>query len=496
MLLTGLPPNDSGRNLIALLALAGFVAWTVLLWSYSMDDAFISFRYAEHLAHGHGLTFNIGDKPVEGYSNFLWILLLAGLHLIGLPTYLSAKCIGLAGMLAAGFMWYRYFSANRSDLTWLAGPLFLLAPITAFWGLSGLELGLHSFLIAAAFVAYRSRSLWIHPVLALIILSRPEGPVIAALLVAVGWLTRRQPGRAELSYHATALAVVVLGSAALIGFRLAVFGYPLPNTYYVKAQAPAAAGYIELAGMLLRFAPITLGLLFAFAAVVRRRFAVPDIAPAVALVAAQAAITASVDPIMNHFFRYMIPVLPLMLAAALYVIGELPGRYVRPAAVVIMLASLMIPAPALIRLIPENNAVVSAQMNAIEWLARVPSPATISISDLGRIPYYTQHRYHDIYGLANEDIGHHGFNGLRELSRLPDYFVFVGQLEADRSVALRFWREKSIAYRKAFPQLYEVVEVCTPDSVPSAASGYNYVIARRLPGAEERFREALARDEL
>ena len=52
-----------------------FVAW---FWSYSIDDAFVTFRYAENFVNGHGFVFNPGDAPVEGYSNFLWLLILSG----------------------------------------------------------------------------------------------------------------------------------------------------------------------------------------------------------------------------------------------------------------------------------------------------------------------------------------------------------------------------------------------------------------------------------
>src|SRR5688572_25266220 len=63
----------------------GSLATTFLLgahaWAYRFltDDAFISFRYARNLARGAGLVFNPGEAPVEGYTNFLWVLLLAGL---------------------------------------------------------------------------------------------------------------------------------------------------------------------------------------------------------------------------------------------------------------------------------------------------------------------------------------------------------------------------------------------------------------------------------
>src|SRR5438093_10074011 len=49
------------------------------------DDAMISMRYARNLATGHGLVWNAGQAPVEGYTNFLWTLWMALLHVRGAP---------------------------------------------------------------------------------------------------------------------------------------------------------------------------------------------------------------------------------------------------------------------------------------------------------------------------------------------------------------------------------------------------------------------------
>jgi hypothetical protein len=55
---------------------AALHAWS-LRWT--CDDAYISFRYAQHLVEGHGLRFNLDpqEPPVEGYTNFVWTLWLA-----------------------------------------------------------------------------------------------------------------------------------------------------------------------------------------------------------------------------------------------------------------------------------------------------------------------------------------------------------------------------------------------------------------------------------
>jgi len=58
-----------------------------LTFGFVVDDAFISFRYAQNLLDGHGLVFNPGEQ-VEGYSNLLWILLTSFGMKLGLPALL------------------------------------------------------------------------------------------------------------------------------------------------------------------------------------------------------------------------------------------------------------------------------------------------------------------------------------------------------------------------------------------------------------------------
>ncbi|HEY4491844.1 MAG TPA: hypothetical protein VI958_07560, partial [Acidobacteriota bacterium] len=47
------------------------------------DDIFIGFRYAQNLVDGRGLVYNTGER-VEGYTNFLWVLIMAGGLLVGI----------------------------------------------------------------------------------------------------------------------------------------------------------------------------------------------------------------------------------------------------------------------------------------------------------------------------------------------------------------------------------------------------------------------------
>ena len=64
---------------LLLLAAAALVAHS-LVFNFVTDDAFISFVYSRNLAEHGKLVFNLGEHPVEGYTNFLWTVLLGRVH--------------------------------------------------------------------------------------------------------------------------------------------------------------------------------------------------------------------------------------------------------------------------------------------------------------------------------------------------------------------------------------------------------------------------------
>src|SRR3954447_14615800 len=67
----------------------------ILAWVFRFiqDDAFISFRYADNLARGNGLVWNAGEY-VEGYTNFLWTMIIAGVLWLNLEPVIVSQVIG------------------------------------------------------------------------------------------------------------------------------------------------------------------------------------------------------------------------------------------------------------------------------------------------------------------------------------------------------------------------------------------------------------------
>lgn len=251
-------PAPSPRAALSLLsaAVAILVAHT-LRYDFVTDDAYISFVYARNLAEHGELVFNLGDR-VEGYSNFSWTVLLAGLYALGIGPELASRALGLGCGVAALVVTYRLaVRALGGASAWAALPSLLLACSSGFacWTSGGLESQLFVLLclaalelLAAALAApSRRRWLWLGVCCGAAALTRPEGLLVTAVLAvaaAVTLVARAPRGRPRLLalWCAGGPRVGALGFLALwlphLGWRLWYYGWPFPNTYYVKAHGP------------------------------------------------------------------------------------------------------------------------------------------------------------------------------------------------------------------------------------------------------------------
>ncbi|MDP2315273.1 MAG: hypothetical protein Q8P41_20410 [Pseudomonadota bacterium] len=228
---------------VAVVALCGLAAYNALyFFPITVDDAFISLRYAWNLAHGEGLVFNPGER-VEGYSNPSWTLLAALFLKLGIEPLLALKWTGIACVTALPAVAWATSKRLGLPTLWALLPAALCAVDLniAFWAPNGLEAPLWTLLLAA-FPGLLARR-WTEgervPVSALVgaalYVTRPEAPlfILPAILVEAA-RALRDPSRRKAAFTwAAALAVPCL---AWLGFRIAYYGDWVANTYYVKAS--------------------------------------------------------------------------------------------------------------------------------------------------------------------------------------------------------------------------------------------------------------------
>src|SRR4029453_8880455 len=86
--------NKAAARISGFVIVAFFGAWQAWELRFVQDDAYISWRYADNFARGLGLVWNAGEY-VEGYTNFLWTVILAIPHRLGLDVERFVMTLGI-----------------------------------------------------------------------------------------------------------------------------------------------------------------------------------------------------------------------------------------------------------------------------------------------------------------------------------------------------------------------------------------------------------------
>jgi hypothetical protein len=209
----------------------------------------ISMRYGRNLASGAGLVWNAGETPVEGYTNFLWTLWMAAVHLLGLPeskVSLAMMLTGVAILIGNALLVERICRRVTSAATAATAPLIAMAvtlfyyPLV-FWTLRGMEVGAVALAFDALILLAITMDEEFSPAraLAMGLLGASAILIRSDALVSVGaislYAALTVPGRKRQLAVAASVGVCV-GTAAMlqVAFRWGVYHETLPNTYFLK----------------------------------------------------------------------------------------------------------------------------------------------------------------------------------------------------------------------------------------------------------------------
>ncbi len=220
-----------------------------------IDDAYISLRYSQSLIQGHGIVWQPGDR-VEGYTNFLWVILSAFLMVIGFDGTNTVRFLGLFSSvisIALLILLSRHFQKLQNIRVWPIGIAAILVGTSfdfAFWTLSGLESPL--FIMLSLTGLYFTLKVVETPerlryaigsglALAAATLTRPDGAVLVIALW-IPWLIYRVLASRKLASvfehpFLTAFALYTCIVLAHLLWRYSYYGQLLPNTFYVKVGA-------------------------------------------------------------------------------------------------------------------------------------------------------------------------------------------------------------------------------------------------------------------
>ncbi len=381
-----------------------FAAATVLAvgaaaWPFTVDDAFIVARHADHLARGSGWAMNPG-VPSDGVTGPAWALPMALGSLLAVDPPTVAKGLGLACAALAAALAVAG-AAGRSGGR-LAGPI-AAAVVAAqgnvhWWAVSGLETGLATLLVTAASLAAARpapRGGVVGSCLLLLAWVRPEAVAVGAVILAALGLRDR---RAAL----VALGLGVAGALSVVAFRLALFGHPFPLALDAKPADPSSGLSYALGGL----AVVTGGLGMVPAAVAALRGQRRDrVLGAVVAAHVLSVVLAGGDWMPG--FRLLVPILPvyaMLVGAGSVHLWRSRRRLRRAAAAACVVVACAVPAldvaaqlPA-IREAGERRQKVGRSLAA--WLAEHAD--TVALVDVGYLSWASGVEVVDLGGLTDE----------------------------------------------------------------------------------------------
>jgi hypothetical protein len=441
------PPNPSasarldrrdGLCLAALsLFLAVFIARTFDFAAPPYEDPAILMRYSDHLATGEGIVWNRGEAPVDGATDFLFMVALAGIRSLGFSIERSTQIIGLVSHVLTCLVVYVGVRRLHGAPRWMAmlsACYLALGPALRY--IEGCY-GTPTFGLFActtwycAYHAYRNGATRWNSVgfaisALLLGLVRPEGVLLGLLMLGSLLLTRgwRACRRMVLAF------VLLFGVPGAVYFfwRWSYFGHPLPNPYYIKGRGHifprhAVNGALQLGRLMAPFVPLFLYLFFAGATKVVRaaqgrwRWTPGEtffsFFPALGFVV----LGMLHEGLMDYLMRFQYGSVPLLLLSW-------------PALLMGVLREWRFPSP----LDPERRRLAAGVVatlflvalgyqyqayrfkNPRRWgtldvariLSEYPHDYCIAVTNAGHLPLYSGWRALDLWGLNDAEIARHG----------------------------------------------------------------------------------------
>jgi arabinofuranosyltransferase len=476
-------PARSRRRLLAgaaLLALSLAHTWRFRF--HVTDDAYISFRYVANFLEGHGLVYNPGER-VWGFTNFLWMALLAPGLACGLDPLALARALGVLSSAGALLLVLRVGAPARPARGWNPGGACLLATSGAYLlqALGGLETSGFTLLVLAALALHaRARERGGRAAFAaglaaaLAALTRPEGVLLFGLLAA----DALAPARTSPVPLRRRLALLGLGFAPIaLAFEAAMasyYGALWPNSLDAKIglSLEQLRRGLHYGLVFARNQPVTLAI--ALAAALRWREARPDERLRLWALLLFAAVAVAVGG--DWMLGYRLFHAPIALAAGLVPLalagvaaGGAPRRARKARAGLVALAAVANLAGSFRdpRVeVASRPTLVAAGERIGRWMrAHLPADALLATNTAGCIPYYSGLRIVDMMGINDRTIARRrelpsGWKGIEKgdgryvLSRRPDYIQLGSFLGA--SVPL-FLSDIELFGSEEFHRRYELV---------------------------------------
>lgn len=405
------------------------------------EDAAMLMRYSQHLAQGNGIVWNVGEKPVDGATDFLFMVVVAGFARLGMPVETAVLAVGLVSHVLTVLLIFVSARTLFGAPNWLAFFPSLYLAVGPAMSYIAARFGTPFFALSAAITwlfAYKyvlsphARTALFIAISGVIMgLIRPEGVLLAGFMaMAIVFWRGVKESRRFLLYFVIVLAVI---GGAYFFWRWGYFGYPLPNPFYKKGGGELY--WSGLSASINNTIALSLPFIWIFPLSLAARTTKQAIF-ALIPVTGFSAIWILLSNEADYLGRFQYAVLPIVLISWIPLVmrvsenWKLPKfndleRYNR-----ILLIGLAFGAMCSVILYRHRSNDFSRLGDSRYEIARILSQYkngtfTLATSEAGLLPFYSNWRAVDAWGLNDQFIAHNGGLTYEYLDQFkPDLIMF------------------------------------------------------------------------
>lgn len=433
-----------------------------------VDDAYITLKYARNFLEGNGLVWNIGEY-VQGYTNFLHLILISLFGYIFNDLYLSSYIVNFISYFALVFLLFKHrYMRELANQSLILITIISSSPIIV-WTLGGMETVLFTFFILYSFFELESKKdnklnyFYSGLLINLAMLTRPDAAIFAFIYFVI--ILFNHKNIKGLIYYISTFVILF----CYILWTYNYYGDILPNTYYVKSYGIGnfkyEFGFYYLFFIIKR--PMFLIPIYLFLKLFYKKYEFTKY-DAIILIFLSYIVNVGGDHMTA--FRFYAPVIPFLTLAIFSLINQAKkiNDILLKCIILILITSQIFYSS----LTPRSRDKVTKVGKEVGIFINYnfEKNSLIALNTAGTLPYFAKDfKYIDMLGLNDKVIsrrridtlttimqkypGHSKGDGSYVLGRKPDYIIF-GSSEGTKDSIL-FLSDYEIYHSKEFKENYE-----------------------------------------
>ena len=412
---------------------------------YTIDDAFIFYRYSDNIANGFLFSWNYDGEKEFGFTSYLYTIVVALGIKLGLDPIIFSKAVtvfsGISIMFLVGYS-LKIFTDNKFKLYFLASLPLAFTPYFALHSITGMETIFFGALFLASVISYscfvkKNNKYFLGLAIIFTIFSiftRYEAVLVPiAFFVYILYQKIFLKESTKITYILLNF-IPILFLVGLLLWNLNYFGQPLPNPFYVKEtrdMTDVVRSIYEICAFLASSSPFLLLTILKLKTHLKNKFSSFLIIQIIVSLFPFIFITQWINP----FYRYYIfeyPVLIILGILSLYLLKDKLeiGKYSKIAFVVaiVFLIAFNLPTNADVThfVHTQSNTLENTHIKIGKILGKYPElkhNTIATVVDAGAIPYFSKWQTYD-YTLNDKMTVQHGFSVDRFYENEPKLIFF------------------------------------------------------------------------